>query len=56
MSGFNYPETERMELRRFLDGENISQVEFEAELSGILEWGRKARGALGRRSRAVEAR
>lgn len=56
VSGFNYPGTERMELRRFLDGENISQVEFEAELSGTLEWGRKARGVFQSRPTGVAAR
>ncbi|ARO86528.1 hypothetical protein EBAPG3_001300 [Nitrosospira lacus] len=49
LSGFNYPHTERLELRRFLDGENIAQVEFEAELSGFLELMRKFRRAVGRR-------
>lgn len=43
LSGFNYPDTERLELRRFLDGENITQVEFEAEVSGFLELLRKLR-------------
>jgi peptidoglycan/xylan/chitin deacetylase (PgdA/CDA1 family) len=43
LSGLNYPDTERLELRRFLDGENISQVEFEAEISGFLELMRKFR-------------
>jgi len=41
--GLNYAETPRLGLRRFLDGENISQIEFEAELSGfseIVRWGR----------------
>ncbi|KIO49427.1 polysaccharide deacetylase family protein [Nitrosospira sp. NpAV] len=49
LSGFNYPDTERLELRRFLDGENIAQVEFEAEVSGFLELMRKFRWAMGRR-------
>ena len=35
--GLNYPQTPRLGLRRFLDGENISQIEFEAELSGFSE-------------------
>lgn len=43
LSGFNYPSTHRLELRRFLDGENIAQVEFEAEVSGFLELMRKFR-------------
>lgn len=47
LSGFNYPDTERLELRRFLDGENIAQVEFEAEVSGFLELMRKLRRAMG---------
>ncbi len=46
LSGFNYPDTERMELRRFLDGENISQLEFEAEMSGFLELLRRVRHML----------
>jgi peptidoglycan/xylan/chitin deacetylase (PgdA/CDA1 family) len=46
LSGFNYPNTERFALRRFLDGEHITQVEFEAELSGFLELMRKLRRAL----------
>ncbi len=48
LSGFNYPGTERFALRRFLDGENIDQVEFEAELSGFLELMRKFRGIMRR--------
>ena len=43
LSGFNYSNTERFALRRFLDGENITQLEFEAELSGFLELMRKFR-------------
>jgi peptidoglycan/xylan/chitin deacetylase (PgdA/CDA1 family) len=46
LSGFNYPDTERFALRRFLDGENITQLEFEAELSGFLELMRKFRRIL----------
>jgi peptidoglycan/xylan/chitin deacetylase (PgdA/CDA1 family) len=37
IGGFNYVDTPRLELRRFLDKENISQIEFEAELSGFFE-------------------
>lgn len=44
--GLNYPRTPRLGLRRFLDGENISQIEFEAELSGFSEILRSARSAL----------
>ena len=46
LSGFNYPDTERFALFRFLDGENITQLEFEAELSGFLELMRKFRRIL----------
>lgn len=44
--GLNYSTTPLLELRRFLDGENISEIEFEAELSGFLELCRKLRSAL----------
>lgn len=40
-SGLNYATTPLLELNRFLDGENISQIEFEAELSGFKELLRK---------------
>lgn len=33
--GLNYAGTPRLELSRFLDGENVSDIEFEAELSGM---------------------
>ncbi|WP_138378769.1 polysaccharide deacetylase family protein [Luteithermobacter gelatinilyticus] len=36
-AGLNYPHTNPLELNRFLDGENISEIEFEAELSGFAE-------------------
>ncbi len=36
-SHFNYADTPRYELGRFLDGEDVSQIEFEAEMSGVLE-------------------
>jgi len=45
-SGFNYPQTPVMELRRFLDGEHIAAIEFEAELSGFLEVARQVRARL----------
>lgn len=35
--GLNYVKTNIMELNRFLDSENISDIEFEAELSGFSE-------------------
>jgi peptidoglycan/xylan/chitin deacetylase (PgdA/CDA1 family) len=44
--GLNYTDTPLLGLRRFLDGENISQIEFEAELSGFSELLRSARSAL----------
>jgi peptidoglycan/xylan/chitin deacetylase (PgdA/CDA1 family) len=46
--GMNYPYTPRLSLRRFLDGEHISQIEFEAELTGFSELWRQARGAVRR--------
>ncbi len=36
-TGFNTPRTPKLALKRFLDGENITQLEFEAEMSGFLE-------------------
>ena len=33
--GLNHKDTNKYELRRFLDGENISQIEFEAEITGF---------------------
>jgi peptidoglycan/xylan/chitin deacetylase (PgdA/CDA1 family) len=46
LSGFNYANTPRLELRRFLDGANIAQVEFEAEVSGFLELMRRVRARI----------
>ncbi len=42
-SHFNYADTPRYELGRFLDGEDVSQIEFEAEMSGVLEVLRRLR-------------
>ncbi len=42
-TGLNYSDTHPYRLFRFLDGENISQLEFEAEMSGFLELLRKAK-------------
>lgn len=39
-AGFNYPDTNPFELRRFLDGEDVSEIEFEAYMSGLLELAR----------------
>lgn len=49
--GLNDASSHRLALHRFLDGENIAQIEFEAEISGYLEILRKlrARWANGRR-------
>jgi hypothetical protein len=41
--GLNYISTPLLELNRFLDGENISAIEFEAELSGFSEILRRLR-------------
>ncbi|MGX5172732.1 polysaccharide deacetylase family protein [Aliikangiella sp. IMCC44653] len=38
MPGLNDSSTPKLMLRRFLDGENIKQIEFEAELSGFAEY------------------
>jgi len=46
--GFNYSSTHRLALRRFLDGENIAFIEFEAEMSGFLELVRKTRAFMNR--------
>jgi peptidoglycan/xylan/chitin deacetylase (PgdA/CDA1 family) len=45
--GLNYPKTPRLALRRFLDGEHITEVEFESELTGYAELLRLARARLG---------
>jgi predicted ATP-grasp superfamily ATP-dependent carboligase/peptidoglycan/xylan/chitin deacetylase (PgdA/CDA1 family) len=47
--GLNYASTPRLALRRFLDGETISQVEFEAEMTGYAE---VLRRIMGRRERS----
>ncbi|MGH7277227.1 MAG: polysaccharide deacetylase family protein, partial [Candidatus Rokuibacteriota bacterium] len=44
--GLNYPATPRLALRRFLDGEHISQIEFEAEAFGFAELLRRGRDAF----------
>lgn len=44
--GFNDRQTPLLALKRFLDGENIAQVEFEAEVSGYTEILRRARRLL----------
>lgn len=56
--GLNYPDTPRLALRRFLDGEDIAQIEFEAEVSGFAELLRRlrrgARRALAGRARRLD--
>lgn len=39
--GLNDKNTHPYELKRFLDGDNISQIEFEAEMSGFMDFVRK---------------
>lgn len=46
-SGLNDSRTPRFALRRFSDGENVAQIEFEAELAGYTELLRQAVAALG---------
>lgn len=49
--GINMLETPRLAMRRFIDSENISQLEFEAEMSGVAdllrEWRSKVKHWLG---------
>jgi peptidoglycan/xylan/chitin deacetylase (PgdA/CDA1 family) len=45
-TGLNYSDTPPLGLKRFLDGENISHIEFEAELSGFSELLRLGRAKL----------
>jgi peptidoglycan/xylan/chitin deacetylase (PgdA/CDA1 family) len=52
-AGFNYPTTNRYRLRRFLDSHWVFQIEFEAEMAGVLEIGRRLRAFI-RRPAAVE--
>jgi len=44
--GLNYANTPRYALRRFLDGQHISNIQFEAELSGFMEIMRRLRNKL----------
>jgi peptidoglycan/xylan/chitin deacetylase (PgdA/CDA1 family) len=50
--GFNYAITPRLALNRFLDSNDILQVEFEAEMTGFSEQLRQARARLGTKSGA----
>ncbi len=47
--GLNPTDTPRFGLRRFLDAETVTAIEFEAELSGLAEFFRRARSLLRRR-------
>ena len=35
--GLNYPDTPRFALRRLMDGHPVSDIEFEAEMTGFME-------------------
>lgn len=48
MAGLNDPEVPVLAVRRFLDGANISQIEFAAELFGFMELLRQMRNAIKR--------
>ena len=47
LPGLNDTEVPVLALRRFVDGENISQIEFTAELFGFIELLRRVRNAIG---------
>jgi peptidoglycan/xylan/chitin deacetylase (PgdA/CDA1 family) len=49
--GLNYCETPILGLKRFLDGDNISQIEFEAEMAGYSEILRRTRESIKKRLR-----
>ena len=44
--GLNYPSDNELVLKRFLDGQNISEIEFKAEMFGFLELMRKFKKIL----------
>jgi predicted ATP-grasp superfamily ATP-dependent carboligase/peptidoglycan/xylan/chitin deacetylase (PgdA/CDA1 family) len=46
--GLDYPRTPRLALKRLLDGEDRSQIEFEAEMCGLAEIMRWIRAVFGR--------
>ena len=46
--GLNYEDTPRLRLKRFLDGDDVSFIEFEAEIAGFSEMMRKAFVAIKR--------
>lgn len=45
-SGFNAPDTPPLGLRRFLDSENVSEIEFQAELCGFQDLLRRLRARV----------
>jgi len=47
-SGLNGPEVPRLLLKRYLDSESVSDIEFEAEIAGVRELLRKMRSTLAR--------
>ena len=49
--GFSYRNTPKMLLPRILDSEAVSDIEFEAELSGFVELTRRLRSRLGDRKK-----
>jgi peptidoglycan/xylan/chitin deacetylase (PgdA/CDA1 family) len=55
--GLNYPLTPHLQLKRILDGEDLSQISFEAEMAGykdVLRWSRAfARRLFGRKAQPV---
>ncbi len=51
--GLNVPGTPKLGLKRFLDGENISQIEFESELCGFNDFLRAIRSFVGRKRSAA---
>lgn len=53
--GMNDPGTPRLALKRFLDSEDVSAIEFEAELSGFAEILRRVRGAVRREPPATSS-
>jgi peptidoglycan/xylan/chitin deacetylase (PgdA/CDA1 family) len=46
IAGFNYPDTSVLELRRIADGQQTSDIRFEAEIAGIMEIRRNPRCVL----------
>jgi peptidoglycan/xylan/chitin deacetylase (PgdA/CDA1 family) len=55
-TGLNYSDTPLLTLHRFLDGNNVSWIEFEAEMSGFSELLRKARSLFTRPAQPSGAR